>query len=59
MFKLKHKVQGEEMAVETFKTLAEVADRIKFLTDAETLADVLKAQKEFNIRFYLTYKKDN
>ena len=56
MFKLKHKVQGEELQHEEFKTLQEVAARIKQLTDAETLQEVLKAQKEFNIRFYITYK---
>jgi len=57
MYQLKHKIQGEELAVESFDTLQEVADRIKLLTEANTLKDVLKAQKEFNIRFYLTWKK--
>lgn len=57
MFKLKHKAQGEELQREEFKTLQEVTARIKQLTDAETLQEVLKAQKEFNIRFYITYKK--
>lgn len=58
MYRLKHKVQGEELQREEFKTLQEVAARIKQLTEANTLQEVLNAQKEFNIRFYITYKAD-
>lgn len=58
MFKLKHKAYGEELQHEEFKTLQEVTERIKQLTSSETLQEVLKAQKEFNIRFYITYKAD-
>lgn len=58
MYKFKYKVQNEEPEVFYFNTLQEVAEYIKTICDAKTLQDVLKVQKEFNIRFYLSYKKN-
>ena len=54
MFKLKYKVAGEEPEVEYFETLQEVAEHMKFLCEAENIEDVLKCEKEHNIRFYIT-----
>lgn len=56
MYKFKYKAQGEEAQVFYFNTLQEVADCIKLLCEADSLQKVLEVQKEFNIRFYLTYK---
>lgn len=42
MFRLKHKIQGEEPKSEEFKTIQEVAERIKELTEVNTLQEVLK-----------------
>lgn len=58
MYKFKYKVQNEQPEVFYFNTLQEVAEHIKTICDAKTLQDVLKVQKEFNIRFYLSYKKN-
>ena len=41
-----------------FNTIQEVAEHIKTICDAKTLQDILKVQKEFNLRFYLSYKKN-
>lgn len=58
MYKFKYKAQNEETQVFYFRTLQEVTDYIKLLCEADNLLKVLEVQKEFNIRFYLTYKAD-
>lgn len=58
MYKFKYKVKNELPEVFYFNTLQEVANYIKTLCEAETLQNVLKVQKEYNIRFYLSYKAD-
>lgn len=37
-----------------YKTLQEVADKIKEICNTDNLKDILKAQKEYNIRFYIS-----
>ena len=59
MWKLKHKCRNEEVQTEYYNTLQEVTKRIMFLCDANNIQDVIKAQKEFNIRFYVSFKKEN
>lgn len=56
MYKFKYKAQSEDAQVFYFNSLQEVTDYIKLLCDAKTLQKVLEVQKEFSIRFYLTYK---
>lgn len=60
MFKLKIKKSGQTcLTTKFFNTLQEVADHIKTICNANTLEEVLTHQKEFNIRFYLSYNKNN
>ena len=54
MYKLKRKIIGEEPEVEHFDTLQEVTKRIGELCNAKCIDDVLKFQKEYNIRFYIS-----
>lgn len=58
MYKLKTVCKGVGSNVYECKTLKEVADQMRTACGAESLEEVLKVQKEWNIRFYLTYKKD-
>lgn len=58
MYKFKYKAQNEDPQVFYFNTLKEVADYISLLCESSKLADILQVQKEYNIRFYLSYKKD-
>lgn len=57
MYKLKTVCKNVGQNVYECKTLQEVAELIKIACDAKTLEEVLKVQKEWSIRFYLTYKK--
>lgn len=58
MYKLKYKFAEEkELNTRYFLTLQGVAEQIAFICGAENLADAFKVAKEFNIRFYLSYKK--
>ena len=59
MWKLKYKCKDEELQTEYYNTLQEVTDRIMFICNADNIKDVVKAQKEFNIRFYVSFKKEN
>lgn len=59
MYKLKIKSQhSSSTTTKFFNTLQEVAEQIKTICNASNLAEVLKHQKEFNFRFYVTFKKD-
>lgn len=58
MYKLKYKMADNLKQVEEFATVQEVAERIKQLFDGETVADILRIKKEYNIRIYLTFKKN-
>lgn len=57
MYKLKYKMQGEDPVKKEFLTLQGVADFISLICGADRLADMLEVAKEYNIRFYLSYKK--
>lgn len=58
MYKLKIKrSDADSITTKYFKTLQEVAEFIKITFDVDSLEEVLKIQKEFNFRFYLTYKR--
>lgn len=59
MYKLKYKAQGEISQTFYFKTIQEVFDYICLLCESDKIEDILKVQKEYNIRFYISYKKDN
>ena len=60
MYLLKYKMQGEkDFTKKYFKSVQAVAEHMKFLCGADNLAECLKVAKEYNIRFYLTYKKEN
>lgn len=57
MYRLKVKTLNEQPIVFNFNTLQEVAEHISKFCNAANLSQVLKFQKEFNVRFYLSYKK--
>ena len=58
MFKIKSKCMNEnDYIVKEFETAQEVTEYMKNCCNAKNLQDVLKAQKEYNIRFYVTLKK--
>lgn len=58
MYKLKIKrSDAESITTKYFKTLQEVAEFIKIAFSVNSLEEMLKIQKEFNFRFYLTYKR--
>lgn len=59
MWKLKYKCRDEEPMAEYFNTLQEVTDAIMFLCDAKNIKNAIDAQNEFNIRFYVSFKKEN
>lgn len=58
MYKFKYKAQNEISQTFYFKTVQEVFDYIYLLCGSEKIEDILKVQKEYNIRFYISYKKD-
>lgn len=58
MYKFKYKAQGEEAQIFYFKSIQEVFDYIYLLCESDKIEDILKVQKEYNIRFYISYKKD-
>ena len=60
MYKLRIK-RTDQLAITTkyFKTIQEVAEYLKNNLNIETAADIARSQKEFNFRFYLSYKKEN
>lgn len=59
MYKLKIK-RADQICITTkyFNTIQEVADYFSIILNIRSLEDVLKSQKEFNFRFYLSYKKN-
>lgn len=58
MYKLKYKAQGDIPQVFYFKTMHEVFDYICLVCDCDKIENIMKVQKEYNIRFYISYKKD-
>lgn len=58
MYKFKYKAQNEISQTFYFKTMQEVFDYICLLCESNKIEDILKVQKEYNIRFYISYKKD-
>lgn len=58
MYKFKYKAQNEDAQVFYFKTFQEVAEYIYLLCESSNIENILKVQKEYNIRFYLTYKEN-
>lgn len=59
MYKLKYKAHGDIPQVFYFKTIQGVFDEICKICESNKIEDILKVQKEYNIRFYISYKKDN
>lgn len=56
MYKFKYKAQNEEPQTFYFKTMQEVFNYIYLLCDSDKIEDILKVQKEYNIRFYISKK---
>jgi hypothetical protein len=56
MYKFKYKAQNEEPQTFYFETLQEVFNYIYLLCDSDKIEDILKVQKEYNIRFYISKK---
>lgn len=57
MYKLKIKRTDQEcITTKYFNTIQEVADYFSLILNINCLEDMLKSQKEFNFRFYLSYK---
>lgn len=54
MYKFKYKAQHEQAEVFYFNTMQEVTKYIKILCESAKIENVLKVQKEYNIRFYIT-----
>lgn len=54
MYKFKYKAMNEPAEVLYFNTLNEVAAYIYVLCESSNLEDILKVQKEYNIRFYIS-----
>lgn len=60
MYKLRIKSPDyESVTTRYFNTLQEVAKNIYFSLNAKTIQEVLKKQKEYNLRFYITEIKEN
>ena len=59
MYKLKVK-RADQTTLTTYfyNTLQEVADKIAIICNGATLEAIMKAQKEFNFRFYISYSKN-
>jgi hypothetical protein len=56
MYKFKYKAQNEEPQTFYFKTMQEVFNYIYLLCDSDKIEDILKVQKEYNIKFYISKK---
>lgn len=54
MYKFKYKAMNEPAEVFYFNTLKEVTEYIYLLCESSNLEDILKVQKEYNIRFYIS-----
>jgi hypothetical protein len=54
MYKFKYKAMNEPAVVFHFNTLKEVTEYIYLLCESSNLEDILKVQKEYNIRFYIS-----
>lgn len=54
MYKLKYKAHGDIPQVFYFKTIQEVFAFIRLLCETDKIENILKVQKEYNIRFYVT-----
>lgn len=54
MYKLKYKNNLGESEVFYFETEAGLISHMMTICEASDLADVLKAQKEYNLRFYIS-----
>lgn len=54
MYKFKYKARGDVPQVYYFKTIQEVFSEICKICEANKIEDILKVQKEYNIRFYVT-----
>ena len=57
MIKYKLKIKAfncESVTTKEYNTLQEVAHKIAEICNADNLKDILKAQKEYNIRFYIS-----
>lgn len=59
MYKLKYKAQGDAPQVYYFKNLQEVFAEIFKICESNKIEDILKVQKEYNLRFYISLKKEN
>lgn len=59
MYKLKYKAQGDVPQVYYFKTMQEVFAEIFKICESSKIEDILKIQKEYNLRFYISLKKEN
>lgn len=54
MYKFKYKAQNEISQTFYFKTMQEVFGEICKICESNKIEDILKVQKEYNIRFYVT-----
>ena len=57
MIKYKLKIKAfncESVTTKEYNTLQEVADKIKEICNANNLKEILKVQKKYNIRFYIS-----
>lgn len=54
MYKLKYKARNDIPQVYYLNTIKEVFTEMMFICAASSIADCLKVQKEYNIRFYVT-----
>ena len=60
MYKLKIKrTDQQSITTKYFNTIQEVSDHLSICLNVNSLDDMLRLQKEFNFRFYLSYKKEN
>ena len=60
MYKLKIKrTDQQSITTKYFNTIQEVSDYLSICLNVNFLDDMLRLQKEFNFRFYLSYKKEN
>lgn len=54
MYKFKYKAQGEDAQVFYFDSMQEVTEYISKLCESNKISDILKVQKEYNLRFYVS-----
>jgi len=58
MYKLRIKSsEYESVTTRYFDTLQEVAENVKRTLNAESIEEIIKKQKEYNIRFYISKVK--